>query len=336
LSDDPIKPRYEHDDREEPRPAKDVFARNRRSSDTPGAKVPHEYVIVSPTGEPLPDSVGALEHVAERAAQRALERVAAAHPEEIPGVSAADAIAARARHTLGDVYRANWRLYVGEFWRGDLGLTLLSISFVMEIFIITPMREVGVPGRIFFNVIVGVLMISAALTGSKSLVWKTILISSALVTGLVLMVSRMNPSSMPLHLWGSALTSVTLILYVHVVLVVMFRGGPITWSRIQGAVSAYFLVGMAFASAFEFIETRTPGSFQFMSQPVDLDQLTARMTYYSFAVLTTVGSPITTTDPWARSLTIAEAIIGQLFPTMLIGALVAMAIQGRPKPPSAS
>jgi hypothetical protein len=36
--------------------------------------------------------------------------------------------------------------------------------------------------------------------------------------------------------------------------------------------------------------------------------------------------------PYARSLTIAEAITGQLFPAMFIGALVAMAMQARPKP----
>jgi hypothetical protein len=33
----------------------------------------------------------------------------------------------------------------------------------------------------------------------------------------------------------------------------------------------------------------------------------------------------------ARSLTIAEATMGQLFPAILIGALVAMAMQSRPK-----
>jgi hypothetical protein len=35
--------------------------------------------------------------------------------------------------------------------------------------------------------------------------------------------------------------------------------------------------------------------------------------------------------PFARSLTIAESVIGQLFPAVLMGALVAMALQYRPK-----
>jgi hypothetical protein len=319
LSDDPIAPRYEHDEREEPR--------DRRRTDRREGEHPREYVVVSPTGEPLRASEGDLESVAERAAEKALDRAAKQASAQPPATHAAAHAA--------DAHRTSWKLYVGDFWSGDLGLTLLSISFVVEIFVITPMREVGVPGRIFFNLIVGALMISAAITGSKSLVWKTILITACLVTGGVLVASRLNPS-ITLHLWGSVLVSITLLLFVHVVLVVMFRGGPITWSRIQGAVSAYFLVGMAFASAYEFLETRTPGTFQFVSQPMDVDQLTSRMTYYSFSVLTTVGSPISSTDAWARSLTTAEAIIGQLFPTILIGALVAMAIQGRPKSPTGS
>ncbi len=88
---------------------------------------------------------------------------------------------------------------------------------------------------------------------------------------------------------------------------------------------------MAFASGFQFLEQRRPQSFVFVTPPADIDQLTAKMTYYSFSILTTVGSDITTNDPYARSLTTAEAIIGQLFPTILIGALVAMAIQQRGK-----
>jgi hypothetical protein len=62
-----------------------------------------------------------------------------------------------------------------------------------------------------------------------------------------------------------------------------------------------------------------------------LDQLTAKLTYYSFTTLTTVGSDISPILPFARSLTIAESVVGQLFPAVLMGALVAMALQYRPK-----
>ncbi len=114
-------------------------------------------------------------------------------------------------------------------------------------------------------------------------------------------------------------------------LLVMFRGGPITWSRIQGGVSAYLLIGMAWASMFQVIEQSRPGSFHFVTAPRDLDQLISKLTYFSFCTITTVGGEVTPISPIARSLTIAEAAVGQLFPAVLIGALVAMAMQSRAK-----
>src|SRR5271170_3546127 len=44
-----------------------------------------------------------------------------------------------------------------------------------------------------------------------------------------------------------------------------------------------------------------------------------------------VGGEVTPVSPIARSLTVAESMTGQLFPAILIGALVAMAMQSRTK-----
>jgi hypothetical protein len=154
-------------------------------------------------------------------------------------------------------------------------------------------------------------------------------IATVLATSVVLAAGRLHPTPF-LHLFGSVLATITLLLYVRIVLLVMFRAGPVTWSRIQGGVCAYLLLGMAWASGFQFLEQLRPGSFRFISAPADLDQLTAKLTYLSFATLTTIGSDITPMNPFARSLTTAEAVVGQLFPAILIGALVAMAMQPRP------
>jgi hypothetical protein len=225
-------------------------------------------------------------------------------------------------------HHSPWRIYMGEFWSGDLGLTLLLMSLVVQVFVITPMLETGVPGRMIFNLIVMVLMVSAAIVGTKSMFWRGCLLIAVVASTTAIVVGRLEPSHLS-HLWASATVTITQLLFVRVVIVVMFRGGPITWSRIQGGVAAYLLIGMAFASAFEFLELYRPHALAFVTQPADLDQLTAKCTYFSFTVLTTVGSAIEPTGSFARSLTTAEAIIGQLFPTILIGALVAMAIESR-------
>jgi Ion channel len=221
-------------------------------------------------------------------------------------------------------------LHMSEFWSTHLGLTLVTISLAILIFVVTPFREAGLPGRFFFDLVVVALMIFGALVVNQSAMAKALVIAVVLISATVLGIGRFYPTRF-LHLVGSICATVTLLLYVRIVLLVMFRKGPISWSRIQGGLCAYLLIGMAWASAFQFLEQLHPGSFYFVTTPTDIDQLTSKLTYFSFATLTTVGSSITPLNPFARSLTIAEAVVGQLFPATLIGALVAMAMQSRAK-----
>ena len=217
-----------------------------------------------------------------------------------------------------------------EFWSGDLGLTLITISLTVLLLVITPLREAGLSGRLFFELVTATLMVFGALSTEQSQLAKAFVIVIVLVCGAVLAVGRLHPTLF-LHELGSVLVTVTLLLYVRIVLLVMFRAGPVNWSRIQGGVCAYVLLGLAWASAFQLIEQLIPGAFDFVTAPADLDQLTSKLTYFSFGTLTTVGSSITPVHPFARSLTIVEAIVGQLFPATLVGALVAMAMESRRK-----
>ncbi len=218
----------------------------------------------------------------------------------------------------------------GEFWSGDLGLTLVTVSLVLLVFVVTPLREAGVPWRAVLDFVILALMLFAAFAVKQSRI-DTIAVSTIVaVTAIVLAVGRFRPTPL-LHQLGSVLATITLLVYVRIVLVVMFRGGPVTWSRIQGGISAYLLVGMAWASAFQFVEQSRPGSFRFATAPASFDQLISKLTYFSFCNLTTIGGEVLPISPIARSLTIAEAAIGQLFPAILMGALVAMAMQSRTK-----
>jgi hypothetical protein len=217
---------------------------------------------------------------------------------------------------------------MSEFWSGDLGLTLLTISLVILVFIITPLREAGLPGRIVFELIVVSLMLFGTIAAQQSRFAGLVLIAFVLITAAFLGVGRFHPTPF-LHQLGSILSTMTLLLYVRVVLIVMFRGGPVTWSRTRGSVSAYLLLGAAWASAFQVLEQFQPGSFHFVTAPMDFDQLITKPTYFSFCTLTTLGGEVAPVSPFARSLTIAESMVGRLFPAILIGALVAMAMQPR-------
>ncbi|HTV57407.1 MAG TPA: ion channel [Verrucomicrobiae bacterium] len=254
----------------------------------------------------------------------------AGFPEERNGLSNRTAEARTVASEPNRPQRSFLQLEMSDFWSGDLGLTLVTISVTILIFVVTPLRDAGISMRIFMDLAVVVLMIYGASVIKGGSFFKVSLIVAVSTTAVVLAAGRVHPTLF-LHLCGSVLVTITLLLYIRVVLVVMFRAGPVTWSRIQGGVCAYLLLGMAWASAFQFLEQFHPGSLHFASPPADLDQLSAKVTYFSFAMLTTVGSDITPVHPFARSLATAEAITGQLFPAILIGALVAMAMQARPK-----
>jgi hypothetical protein len=221
-----------------------------------------------------------------------------------------------------------FRIRAGEFWSGDLGLTLILISLALLVFVITPMRESGVPGRLVVEVIITGLMVFGALAAKQSRIGTVVVISFIVATAVLLGVGRLRPDPL-LREVGSICSTIALLLYVRIVLLVMLRGGRVTWSRIQGGVAAYLLIGMAWASAYQVVEQFWPGSIRFEVAPRDLDQLIAKLTYFSFCTLTTIGGEISPVTPIARSLRIAEAAVGQLLPSILIGTLVAMAMQSR-------
>jgi Ion channel len=222
-------------------------------------------------------------------------------------------------------------MQMSEFWSGDIGLTLVSISLGVLIFVIFPLGQAGLAGKFFFDCVMVTLMISGALVMNQSRVITTVTVAIVVLGAALLWIARFYPAPILLQL-NSTFSVITLLLYVRIVLLVMFRHGLVSWSRIQGGGCAYLLIGMAWASAFDLVEKIRPGAFHFISQPENPDQLFSKLIYFSFATLTTVGfGDVLPVDPFARSLAIAEAVVGQLFPAILIGALVAMAMQARPK-----
>jgi hypothetical protein len=103
----------------------------------------------------------------------------------------------------------------------------------------------------------------------------------------------------------------------------VFRAGPITPHRVQGAIAIYLLLGIFWAVLYEMVELVQPGSFG-ISHPGGRAVL-PQLAYFSFTTLTTLGvGDIVPINPVARSLTMLEALVGQLFPVILIARLVTM------------
>lgn len=126
-------------------------------------------------------------------------------------------------------------LDLNQFWSSHLGLTLVTISLAVIVFVVTPLREAGLPSRLFFDIVAVTLMISGTLVIDQSRMAKAFAIAVVLGSATVLGTGRLHPTPF-LRLLGSAFVIVTLLLYVRIVLLVMFYKGPLTWGRIQGGV----------------------------------------------------------------------------------------------------
>jgi voltage-gated potassium channel len=113
----------------------------------------------------------------------------------------------------------------------------------------------------------------------------------------------------------------------------LFIVRSVTLDTISAAICAYLLMGVAWAYAFAVVELRSPGSFSaalFQRAPGHLAPLLASLhsfIYYSFVCLTTTGfGDIAPVSEGARTLSVMESIVGQLYMAILIARLVSLEV----------
>ena len=97
------------------------------------------------------------------------------------------------------------------------------------------------------------------------------------------------------------------------------RHRDVTAQTIMGAVAAYFLIGQAFA----WIYLSLPGyTGETVLDPPASGELP---TYFSYVVLSTVGfGDITPATPFAQRVTVLEALLAQIFLSVLVARLVSL------------
>ena len=110
----------------------------------------------------------------------------------------------------------------------------------------------------------------------------------------------------------------------------VFRPGEITHHRVQGAIVVYLLAGLAWGYLFEIIALAHPGAFRVADGSDPTFDSPGLFRYFSFATLTTLGyGDVLPLTPLARSVATLEAIIGQLYPTVMIARLITLELSER-------
>jgi hypothetical protein len=166
------------------------------------------------------------------------------------------------------------------------------------------------------------------LVKQKALRWIWVVV----VAGAILFKSAALVAKAPWLIVGDTLlTFFSLSALVYVVFLQVSREGPVTAHRIRGAIALYLLIAMLFAFLYGLIESLAPGSF---NMPGDWSRAASSsgeaFYYFSIVTLTTVGfGDITAVHPFVRSLVMLEALIGQLYPAILLARLVTLELETR-------
>jgi hypothetical protein len=127
-----------------------------------------------------------------------------------------------------------------------------------------------------------------------------------------------------LPLVGEIFSGLFFAFMVVVILGYIFKEKQITTDTIAGAICAYFLIGLMWSSIFAILELLQPRSFQ---MPPNMLAESFSFRYYSYVTLTTLGyGDITPISNQARSLSLLEAITGQIYLATLVARLVAVNI----------
>ena len=140
--------------------------------------------------------------------------------------------------------RGAWRA-LRRFWESDRGLSVFLGLLVVFLFVLPPLVEPEGHGRsLIVDLGLSVLLLAGVAAVSPPRAVRALLF--VLVVGAL--VVRWGPFSAPAT---AAAALVTVVAMTFVVLGQAFRAGPVNVHRIQGAVAAYLLLGLAWALAYE-------------------------------------------------------------------------------------
>lgn len=219
--------------------------------------------------------------------------------------------------------RKKARGLITETWQSQANLSLFLALEILIAFILPSLGFGKEDAKLYSDMGFSVLLISGVAIAWRQ--WK-LFVPTSVVSAVALIVRwvawyRNTPRIL---LWSDWTTLAAVAMIAMVLLSQIFRPGRVSHLRIQGAIAVYLLFGVLWAHAYHIVAILQPGSFHGPTE-----QLTnlSSWAYYSYVTLTTVGyGDITPVTQVARTLSVGEALAGQLYLAVLIARLVAMEI----------
>jgi hypothetical protein len=196
---------------------------------------------------------------------------------------------------------------------GDLSLTVFLALLLATSVMGWPLRDAGAEG------VLAVLKLLTLAVGVAAVAPQRGLASGAAIAALVvaagqLVAGERTPLVLLARLACLGLVGAALLGQV-------FRPGRVSVHRVLGAVAVYVLLATAWGTAFQALAILQPGALRGAAGAATHDEAM----WLSFITITTTGyGDVLPVSSLARSLAALEALVGVLFPAILISRLVSL------------
>jgi hypothetical protein len=203
-------------------------------------------------------------------------------------------------------------------------LTALLVLEALLLFVAIPLAGIGIHAPLFGATVLSVLLIGVIVIISPS-TGARILAGFAAALAVVGIALRLDHPS-PITFWlGHGATIAAVAAISLVIARVVFGPGRVTHHRIQGAIVLYLNIAVVFTSAYRLTTELSPNAFANFPAGQAEGSAMSGMMYFSFTTLTSTGfGEILPVHPLARSLANLEAVLGQLYLTILLARLVTL------------
>ena len=201
---------------------------------------------------------------------------------------------------------------------------LFLLISLLSIILITPLFEGLVEITTLLDILITLIFLSSLYAVSKK--GQSLRIGIGLLLPVIVTMWLTYLVHIPyLSLVGDGCSILFFAFTIILILSSVFKEDEITLDVIYGAVVVYLLMALMWAFTYDLLETLRPGSFQVTETHSQGTRV--HFVYYSFVTITTVGyGDILPVSLTARSLSILEMVVGQIYLIVLIARLVGINI----------
>ena len=152
------------------------------------------------------------------------------------------------------------REVVTQTWQTEANLSVFLGLLVLLIFVIPSLGLERNAERLYGTLGTSVILVCGAAVAWRRRALFFVASSVAVVTLVARWVNLLFHDN-PLGVWPHLLTIAAILVLLYILLSQVFAPGPVTAMRIQGAIAAYLLFGIAWAHAYAIVASIIPGSF---------------------------------------------------------------------------